>query len=520
VAEQVCADERIDRYEILDLLGRLVDKSLVAAAESKSATRYRILETVRQYAREKLLESGEGEAIRDRHVSAYLELVEEAEPKIRSADQPLWLDRLEEEIDNLRAALEWSREREAENCLRLASALWRFCDIRGYWREAIDWLTQTLSATESLKTLSRARALARTAHLMSNRQNWDAEPLAEEAYRLGSELGDQSSIARALFVLGSIEIQRYHGQRGTDLLKQSLELARNIGDHGLAAALLLKLGWQARDTDLQSSTSLMNQGIEEARRSGDGRVICYGLVNYIDNLLVQGRIEEARNLARESHQLAETIGDYNHMVYSQVALADIGLFLEDYGLAEEYANQALDLARSRSDEIELSGPMFDLALVALARGEVEKVSAYGQQLVRLGEKSLIRTMLVTGKWVIGRAEILTGDFAAAERYLKEALVVAREDNFLPGICFFLEEFAVLAIAQDQHTRGVVLLGARERLRESVFIVEFPISVRQRDEYASRAREQLSEQALDEAWQRGRALSVDEAVAYAFETAHG
>ncbi len=168
LAEQVCSDEKIDQYEILEMPGKLVDKSLVIMIEGSAGTRYRILETVRQYAREKLFESGEGERIRDGHLKAFIDLAEQAEPEIRGHNQLIWLDQLDVEIENLRSALEWAQAQDAESCLRLASLLWRFWDIRDYGSEGLDWFTKAFAMTEGLHTVMRARALARASIVANN----------------------------------------------------------------------------------------------------------------------------------------------------------------------------------------------------------------------------------------------------------------------------------------------------------------------------------------------------------------
>jgi predicted ATPase len=148
-AEEVCSRSGIgiESRNILELLSQLVNKSLVMVESTDGAHRYHRLETIRQFAREKLLASGEFEMMCERHLDYFLQLVERAEPEIRSHNQVIWLNDLENEIDNLRIALKWSQEYNAELCLRLVSALWRFWDIRGYAEEGLEWMT-TLSITD------------------------------------------------------------------------------------------------------------------------------------------------------------------------------------------------------------------------------------------------------------------------------------------------------------------------------------------------------------------------------------
>jgi non-specific serine/threonine protein kinase len=160
-AEEVCSGEGIEKDEVLDLLSHLVDKSLVVVAERDGEARYRLLETVKQYGREKLDESGEAEAIRGHHASFFLRLAEEAEPAMLGPEQWVWVGRLEREHDNQRAALGWLRERgEAERGLRFAGALGQFWFFRGYYTEGRAWLEEFLGLPgASGGTAVRAKAL-------------------------------------------------------------------------------------------------------------------------------------------------------------------------------------------------------------------------------------------------------------------------------------------------------------------------------------------------------------------------
>ena len=160
-AEEVCSGDGIEPDEVLDLLTQLVNKSLVVVMEPSPSgeTRYRMLETIRQYAREKLLETGGGEVVRDRHLAYFVKLVEQAEPELYRSHQARWLNRLEDEIDNLRIALEWALATDVESGLRIAAFPWRFWQARGYLREMGEWLAQLLERYPTTDTL-HARALA------------------------------------------------------------------------------------------------------------------------------------------------------------------------------------------------------------------------------------------------------------------------------------------------------------------------------------------------------------------------
>ena len=217
-AEAVCAGEPVKDWEVLDLLTALVDKSLVAAERWGNGTRYRLLETVRQYGGDRLRESGESEAVSGRVAAYFLALAEEAEPQMRGPEQEVWLSRLETEHDNLRASLSWVEGQGdgGEDGLRLAGALSRFWGIRGHSTEGRQWLRRALartkrgdveeeSAREGAGSASRAVALTGAGNLARNQGDYaEAQTLYEEALTLNGQLGDRQGIANTLNNLGNV----------------------------------------------------------------------------------------------------------------------------------------------------------------------------------------------------------------------------------------------------------------------------------------------------------------------------
>ena len=199
-AEQICSGEGIEEWEVLDLLTSLVEKSLVPFEDQGAEARYRLLETVRQYARDRLLEAGQAEAVRDRHRDWFLALAEEAGPKLYGPEPGAWMDRLEREHDNLRAALAWSEAQEqGEVGLRLGGALWWFWHVRGYWTEGREHLAGMLALPGAeARTMARAGVLVSAGMLARRQGDYRAErALAEESLAICRELGDKSGIADA-----------------------------------------------------------------------------------------------------------------------------------------------------------------------------------------------------------------------------------------------------------------------------------------------------------------------------------
>ena len=245
-AEAICGQEELKQNEILDLLGRLVDKSLVIVdrASVEEGTRFRLLETIRQYAHEKL-KTEEGFRLHDRHLGFFVELVEEAEPHLELAEQGIWLDRLEGEIDNMRAAIDWALDSgQITFALRMIAGLRRFWLIRNHDYEGFERMTTILSRPDAQQPTS-ARLKALNAYffmLWPHGRLIDAQSLIEEALELGVKLKDDWNTAFALLWAGVSATERADYPRAQSYLEKSLEGWRKMGAKGYHAIALNFLG--------------------------------------------------------------------------------------------------------------------------------------------------------------------------------------------------------------------------------------------------------------------------------------
>ena len=290
-AEGVCAGEDLEGGEVLDLLASLVDKSLVlVAAEQGGEARYRLLETARQYASEKLGEAGEAEEVHRRHADFYLALAEEAEPDPR--EQGAWLERLGTERDNFRAALGWSLGPEAsaeaaELGVRLAVALGH----RRFWAayglgEGLVWFERGLAGSGTLPEILRAEALAHAGWIANVQGNYEkAQRLLEENYAVSKELGDKHIVATSLIQLGQFLTMHGSEQERVETLREETEaLLPELSDPQLTASLLVFLGLVALNgDDYQRTFALLEEGLHLFREMGDtyGTAICCGTLGFV-----------------------------------------------------------------------------------------------------------------------------------------------------------------------------------------------------------------------------------------------
>jgi non-specific serine/threonine protein kinase len=341
-AEAVCS-QGMKRSDILDLLGRLVDKSLVIVDTDSavSGTRYRLLETIRQYALEKLVETGEALLTRDQHLGFFLDLAEKSEPHI-GYESVIWINRLDKDLDNIRAAMEWATNSgKAVMALRMAGSLvyfWFFWFARGNllseWQHRIQL---ALSRPEGMeRTLARAKALNGLAFLY-----WaDMYPIEsrlelEEALSIASELGDQWNTATALRYLGLLDSMQGNYAEARFRLELSLEILRKMGPEGK-------------------------------------RGVSWTLTFLGDVALNQNASNEARSIFEECVAILKEIGDKNWLAYSIRRLGLLAWREKDYTKAIVLCQESLSLNREIGDPRGVLACLAGFADIAVVQGKFER----------------------------------------------------------------------------------------------------------------------------------------------------
>ncbi len=298
--------------EPLDLLIGLVHRSLVIAEGDAREVRYRLLETVRQYAQKKLAEAQEEAEIQRRQCAWYVALAERAEPELRGSEQAAWLERLDVEHDNLRAALRWSVGSEAaEAGLRLAAALWWFWSVRGYYREGSGWLDQVLRRSSEAAPALRAKALIGAGHIAMT-QGAYAQSLAllGESLAINRRLGDKRSIAVSLNWLGRLAWCQGDFQRAGTLYEEGLGLARESGAKDTVGALLNTLGvLAAHQGNYASARSFYEESLESCKQASDKRGIALAIGNLGVLAFRQGEYAAARSFVGQSLTVDQELGD-------------------------------------------------------------------------------------------------------------------------------------------------------------------------------------------------------------------
>jgi non-specific serine/threonine protein kinase len=327
-AEAVCSgppsDEELEQAEVLDLLSRLVDRSLVLVAERDGKARYRLLETIRQYGREKLERSGEAAEIRRRHAGFLLTLAEEAGPELKGPRQGEWLERLETEHDNLRAAMRWmDEEGGTEDAARLAWALWLFWFHRGHQDEGRRWIEGVLAKGDALPTDLRAKVLyADGAMSWGLRESPDTIRLLEESRVLFRQAGDGHGEALALAATGVPTLQQGDVERATAILEEGIGLLREAGDKWETGFMLAHLGMIYLDRgEVARATRHFEESLALSREVGHRFSGSVSLTNLAGAAQARGDHEQATGLYSEGLTLAIELSDKANAAYCLEGLA-------------------------------------------------------------------------------------------------------------------------------------------------------------------------------------------------------
>lgn len=383
-AVEAVAEDPSTHVSVLDQLGSLLDKSLLREVGGEHGEpRFVILETLREFGLEQLAASGEAETIRHRHASYFLALAEQAEASLERAEQVQWMDRMEQEHDNLRAALEWSKTAEGAGdlCVRLAGTLGLFWEMRGHFSEGRERLSAILSRKRAQgRTAARAKVLARAAELAYRQSDYPATTaFAGESLAIYREVGDQQGTASALIKLGNAAVEVGDYEAAPGYLEEALAIWREAEDkHGIARALI-SLGWAAlRSGDYRLANGRLEQALAISRELEDTRSIGFELSGLGEVALRQGDYERAERLMEESLELRRQLGNKWGVAVSLGMLGWVAIHVApasgDWERAMLRLSESLEVRREIGDLGGCAWCLERLAEVAWAQGQAKKAA--------------------------------------------------------------------------------------------------------------------------------------------------
>ena len=393
MAEAVCGPAGEIAGDVVDRLGQLVDHSLVKLDDERDQPRFALLETIREYAAEMLTTSGEVEELRRRHATAFLAVAQEAAAELSGADQRAWLDRLEGGHANLVAALEWATQHDPTLAARLAYALWRFWQRRGYLNQARTLLDAQASRAAELEPVDRARlaeAFGGVAYWQSDRPA--AVRWYDEALAIWRELGDRSQIANALYNRAYADmIVVMDGNAGPEtldsavvLLREAVDIYREIGDKGGEGNVVWGLGsFHYFTADAATAEGWFRRSLDLHRAAGDRTMEAWSLHMIALAATGQRHADEARGQARHALRHFHEAGDVAGVALTIDDLSLVALLDDDLLRAGRLWGAARHLTKATGMAIggyvDRTFEWFGLpsAREAIDPGELEALAAQG-----------------------------------------------------------------------------------------------------------------------------------------------
>jgi predicted ATPase/DNA-binding SARP family transcriptional activator len=506
-AEEVAAGEGVDGRQVADLLGRLVDKSLVVAEQEADGFRYRLLEPLRQYARELLVEAGEARRLEARHHAFYLELARAADPEGAPAGQILARDRLEPDHDNLRAALGWALRREPEQALRLAVHMGPMWMAGSHFQEGNRWLQAALAAAPAPTEL-RAEALRAASGLkLRLGRGGEVSELGIERVAIFRALGDRAAVAHALDEVGVYEYMAGRYDRAERLYAESLALAEELDDRKVAAAALHSVGVLAQcrgdfagacEALLDSLTRLREvpAGDREAffrvhtvglfvaaegpagaprmyfeetaqffRRVDARCAIGYVLAGLGDVARAQGLSEPARERLNESLSHFREARDAMGMAFALNRLGNLTGVLGEHDLGREWLEEGLALRREIGDRRGVGMTLSNLGVLAARAGDLERGRSLIGEALALFEETDDAPGQAGMRLNLGNIAADAGEPERARELLEASRRMGESQSLFRAAGWVTLRLAELALADGDGKRAARLLDqALEVLR--------------------------------------------------------
>jgi predicted ATPase/class 3 adenylate cyclase/DNA-binding CsgD family transcriptional regulator len=375
-AETVCADARLPAQEIVEILVRLVEKSLVVAEDQGREVRYRLLEPVRLYALEKLRETGEVADVRSRHFSFFLQLAERAHTGLAGIERVLWRARIEVDHDNLRGALRGAVDAGTfEDAAHLGAAMARFWVSRGFLNEGWTWLQDLRRHEETLSPRIRARLLHGLGLLAFEIGAHEQVASAETALAIFEDLGDREEVENCTRLLGLVELERGRYERAAVLLDRAAELARERGDVLAEAEALRQRGYLAgKQGDYALAVRLLERSLAVVGPIGLRRSIGLGLGHLAQVHHYEGRSEQAITMLREALSHLQAVEHGTGTAYFLNVLGLVLLQRGDIPGAREAYTNCLVFARETGYQWAIAQSLIGFAGLHAAEGAPESAA--------------------------------------------------------------------------------------------------------------------------------------------------
>lgn len=551
-AEEVCSDEMLENEKILELSEQLAEKSIIVYDSLKD--RYRILETLKQYGEEKLIEANETETLKAKHLHYFMLIAEKSEIMLKGSEEKIWLRMLEAEHSNIQSAIEWSttKEGDKEEGARLASAVQIFWSIRGHFTTGKRLLESVLENQSEvskvvlgklksrlgsqlvflsefeksreyleeglmlLRECGEKKVITDTINMLGNVVSYLgdfnlAQKLFEENLSIGRSTGNKHVMAISLNNLGNKEFSEGNYSEAQRLYEDCLALRRELGNEQGTAIALYNLGNIAFDKgDFDKSKKLFEESLEISREIGEKRMIASSLNCLGGIAMFQGDYNRSRKLIEESLTLNNEIGEKRNISRSLSFLGRLELNLGCFEKALNIFNETLALTSQIGEKSGIANALSDLGNVFFLLENYGLSKKHYEESLMLKQELSEKILIAQSLYDIGNVLYITGEPERAGKYFSESLKLKIEINDKNNIPSVLIGFAGV-IADKDKFRSVKLLGAAQEYLTSAKVSQSLIEQKLNIQITGVLRDFLSDDEFSKYYDEGRKLNLDEAV---------
>jgi predicted ATPase/class 3 adenylate cyclase len=563
LAKEVCGFDGLDEFDLIDGLAQLANKSLILVeSKSDASTRYRMLETIRQYANEKLLDSDQSEVVRDRHLAAFVRLAWKAEPHLRSHQQVEWLDRLETEIDNIRSALAWGMEGEVLDGLRLATSIYWFWHIRGYrvegeqWLQRLqEWVDRKSLAEEDVLLVAEARLRQSMLLAASGNVSLYTNRIAEEAMSMAEGLGEAGRHLQlvALHALRWIKDVQGQDYQARIYAEKGLALAEELDDRFMLAEFLRSM---VNHPDRARAKLAAEKSMVLRREMGDLDGLMWTNMGLAQHYFDSGDVIQARLLSEESYRLARKVknlwgivaaqcnlgimltksgdldqgielfeevlpitkdlGEPHWTVWVITALGHAADLKQDWRACQAYYEQAIQLSNTHDLAYAEVSNRINLAEAARNNGNPLLARQYYRSAADLTQHPQSRFLQGAVAFALGWVSYLNQEHKLAKNYFGQAVIEFANYGDIHETAHTLDVLSVLL--NDQPELAARLHGAADHLRPrytnwGTMLYPTPINL---NVQLGSLRAALGEAEYDRLYKEGKSLAIEQVAAFVNE----
>lgn len=548
-AEEICSDETINKYEILKHLTGLSEKSIIIYDESKE--RYKLIETIKKYGREKLENENE---IFSKHLDYFSTLVQKAIPELKGDNVKLWLDIFEADHNNFLSAIEWGvKNKEVEKGAIVAIALGIFWEIRGQYTTGIRIIEIILHKQAELSKDTKANLLNLSGNLHRYQGNFDsARKIFEESMTIKREIGDKQGISTAIINLGTLAFSQGDFEKAKKFFEESIAIKRELGDKiGIAGSMNNLGGLAFSQGEYKHAKKFYMESLAIRKEIGDKQGIAASLNNLGGLELYQGNYKKAKKFFEESlvikrefkdkkgiatllgnlGTVAKTQGDYvqtrkiyeeSLSVFREIGdkkgiadflnnLGDLAGIQRDYVKAKKFYEESLPVFREIGDKQGIASSLSNLGNMVNLVGDYEQAKKFIKEslaiFMEIGDKYGVASSISN----LGRAALSQREYELAKKYLKECLDIQLEIGDKKGIADTLNYMGNVAFGLEDFKNAIILMNAAEKEFESLGAVLGVEDQKIKDQNIAKIREELTEEKFEKYRKEGMKMTVEEAV---------